>query len=297
MNTSLTSLQQTIRDRTAELRRISLRTRRSLNADVIGNYRSTFRGSGLNFAELREYVPGDDIKHIDWRSSARSGKTYVKSFEEERQLTVMLAVDTSRSTLSGLGGSILERALTFSSLLATLASINNDLCGLLLFSAQVDTFIRPGNQRSQVQRIMRALSESGAGSGTDIEQALSHLQLHVRKRSVLFLLSDFYAPPFESTLKQVSRQHDTILVVPTFSIDQLLPARGLIEIQDPETGSRTMIDAGHRKTRITFESRLKGRQEELRSLARRCRCDMLPLDNDPLRSLATLMQLRHRRGA
>ena len=134
MNTSLVSLQQTIRDRSAELRRISLRTKRSLNADVIGNYRSTFRGSGLNFSELREYAPGDDIKHIDWRSSARSGKTYIKSFEEERQLTVMLAVDTSLSTLAGLGGSMLERALTFSSLLATLASVNNDLCGLMLFS-------------------------------------------------------------------------------------------------------------------------------------------------------------------
>ena len=297
MSTNLSALQQTIRDRSSELRRISLKTRRSLNADVIGNYRSTFRGSGLNFAELREYTPGDDIKHIDWRSSARSGKTYVKSFEEDRQLTVMLAIDTSLSTIAGLGGSLLERALTFSSLLATLASLNNDLCGLMLFSKGVDLFLKPSNRRTQVQRIVRALSESNAKSGTDIEQALMHLQTHFRKRSVLFILSDFYAPPFETQLKQISRHHDTILVTPALTVAQCIPARGIVEVRDPESGLCSLIDASHRPTRLALEKKLTNRQEELQKLARNNRCDLLFLDDDPLRSLARLMQRRHLRGA
>lgn len=296
MNTSLVSLQQTIRDRSAELRRISLRTKRSLNADVIGNYRSTFRGSGLNFSELREYAPGDDIKHIDWRSSARSGKTYIKSFEEERQLTVMLAVDTSLSTLAGLRGSMLERALAFSSLLATLASVNNDLCGLMLFSDTVNLFLKPENKRSQAQKIVRALSESQSQSGTDIDQALRHIQTNIKRRCVLFVLSDFFSPSFDAQLKQISRKHDTILVVPSLSLEQCIPARGIVAVRDPETGARSLIDAGHQSTRQSLTKQLAQRQQQLQSLARNCRCDLLLLDDDPLRSLATLMQRRHLRG-
>ncbi len=296
MNANAATLTQIINERSAELRRISLRTKRSINADLIGDYRSTFRGSGLNFAELREYAPGDDIKHIDWRSSARSGKTYVKSFEEERQLTIMLAVDTSYSTGAGISGSMHYRALTFSSLLATLAAINNDLCGLMLFSSTVDLFIKPSNRKTQSQRVLRALSESEAHSKTDLDGALKHLLARLRKRSILFILSDFYAPPFEGTLKTTSRHHDTILVAPQFSLDQILPTRGIVSVRDPETGGHSIIDASSARVRQALEERLLLRRRELEELARRTQTELLMLGDDPLLPLTRLMQRRHKRG-
>lgn len=290
------ALRQQINERSAELRRITLRTKRSIDADLIGEYRSTFRGSGLNFSELREYAPGDDIKHIDWRSSARSGKTFVKSFEEERQLTVMLAVDTSSSTAAGIAGSMHQRALTFSSLLATLAAINGDLCGLMLFSSTVDLLIKPSNKKTQSQRIMRALSESTAAAATDIDGALKHLLTQMRKRSILFVLSDFYSPPFERSLTSSSRHHDTILVAPQFALTQIIPERGIVQVRDPESGSMMQIDAGNAKVRRALEERLSERRRELEQLARRTQCELLMLGDDPLAPLVQLMHRRHKRG-
>lgn len=296
MNATIERLSQTVTERSAELRRISLRTKRSINADLAGNYRSTFRGSGLNFSELREYAPGDDIKHIDWRSTARTGKTYVKSFEEERQLTVMLAVDTSLSTGAGINGSTRERALLLSSLLATLAALNNHLCGLMLFSSDVDQFIKPSNKRSQGHRLLRALGESSTGTQTNIDQALRYFLTRVKKRSILFVLSDFFSPPFEETLKSTSRHHDTILVAPEFSVDQIIPRRGVVDLQDPESGVRMRIDASSTRSRKALEERLARRRQELEALARSTKCDLLLLSDDPLRALTQLMQQRLKRG-
>jgi uncharacterized protein (DUF58 family) len=295
--TNTHNLRATIRERSYELRRITLRTKRTLNTELIGNYRSSFRGSGLNFSELREYAPGDDIKHIDWRSSARSGKTYVKSFEEERQLTVILAVDASASTNSGFRESILHRALGFSSLIATLAAINQDLCGLVLFSDKVISELKPSNRRTQVDRILNELNQADPSGRTDINIPLTHILSHFRKKSILFILSDFYSESFETRLKQAALHHDIILVAPELDILDTLPERGIVEYSDPETGEKRLIDAASKKSRLQLKSSLQKREIELTELARRNKAQLIFLGKDPLRPLISLMERRKKLGA
>jgi uncharacterized protein (DUF58 family) len=278
-----------------QLKRIRLKTRRSLDSDLIGNYRSAFRGTGLSFAELREYTPGDEIKRIDWRATARAGKVYVKSFEEERQLSVILAVDTSASSAAGLGSSFLTQTLTFASLIATLSALNNDLCGLITFSDTIGATLTPSNRRSQSRKIISTLVTQKPAGKTDIAAALLHIRQHFRRKSLVFLLSDFCAPAFDEALRSVALHHDLVLVLPSQRLDLILPQRGIVSFRDPETGQEFLIDCTHKKTRLALEKKIHQHHEALRQQARAAGADLIEISDDPLRSLNELMDRRGRR--
>ena len=183
-----------------ELRRIQLRSRRLVTGDLLGQYRSAFRGSGLLFSDLREYQPGDDVKHIHWKATARSGKVFVKSYEEDRQLRIVLLVDTSPSMHATLGQQSSSRAVEFCSLIGSLAQRGNDLLGLLLFSDSPGEFLPPASGQKRYSRIVSSLltARSEGGSVTDVAKALEYLSTANPKSSIIFVLSDFNCADFST---------------------------------------------------------------------------------------------------
>lgn len=279
-----------------QLKRLRLKTRRSLDSDLIGNYRSAFRGSGLSFAELREYTPGDEIERIDWRATARAGKVYVKSFEEERQLSVILMIDTSASSSAGIGDPLLSQTLTFASLISSLAAINNDLCGLVTFSDQVSHTLMPSNRRTQPRKIVNTLLFQKPEGQTDLAGALHHLRKHFTRKSLVFLLSDFSAPPFTEALRSVALHHDLVLAMPSQSVQDILPRRGIVSFRDPESGAHFLVDCNSATTRAAIQKKVRSRIEEVKQLAQSNGADFLELSSDPLRSLNELMNRRQHRG-
>ena len=278
-----------------EVRRIELRTRRSISADVLGAYRSAFRGSGLVFSDLREYAEGDDIRHVHWKATARSGRVLVKSYEEDRQLSIMLAVDISRSTDAGVtnGRSPYLRALEFSALLALLAQSSGDALGLALFSDRVEELLRPERRRSQTHRVVATLLKRRTlRPGTDIAGALRHLREHLRRPSIIFVVSDFLAPPCPNELRALACRHDVICALTLPDGSELLPRAGLVQFLDAESGRLMTVDTGNRRAREEFRRAEAHRIEELRKSCRASQAELIELGPRVLESLARLMARR-----
>ena len=236
------------------IRRIEIRARRLLNTAFIGEYHSVFKGQGMEFADVREYVPGDEIRSIDWSVTARMNQPFVKQFVEERELTVILMVDVSASGAFGSSGrSKVELATAIAALLAFSAIRNNDKVGLLAFSDRVETYLPPPKGRQHVLRLIRDLVfVKPQGRGTDISAALAFLGRVQKRRAVVFLLSDFYAKNYSATLRVSGRRHDIAALAITDPAELELPVRGLIRLEDAETGQEVMVDAGSRKVRETY---------------------------------------------
>lgn len=213
--------------------------RRGVRGELLGQYRSAFRGSGLVFSDLREYQPGDDVKHIHWKVTARSGHVFVKSYEEERQLTLIVALDSSNSTLCGEHTSTFKKALEFSALIALLGEDNKDKVGLCVFSNKIERFIPPAHSRGQLQRIIATLIDPPRGEKqTDIRVPLAFLRQQIRRPAILFLVSDFYSPPYERELQTVARRHDVVCVLLDDTVEKAFPNAGIVEFADAETGER-----------------------------------------------------------
>ena len=238
-----------------KIRRIELRVRRLLDSLFLGEYHSVFRGRGIEFSNVREYSPGDDIRAIDWNVTARLGYPYIKQFIEERELTVLLVVDVSQSGAYGsTGQSKLEMATELAALLAFSAIRNNDRVGLVAFSDRVEKFVPPRKGRQHVLRVIRELlSVNPQGRGTDIVPALNYISRVQRRKSVVFLISDFIAANYEATLRVVERRHDVIAIVITDPREQELPPSGLIMLEDAETGDAVAVDAGDAKVRAAYQ--------------------------------------------
>ncbi|HBD97773.1 MAG TPA: DUF58 domain-containing protein, partial [Gemmatimonadetes bacterium] len=220
-----------------KVRRIEISTRGLVNEVLSGEYHSVFKGRGMNFAEVREYQYGDDIRSIDWNVTARTGSPFVKVFEEERELTVMLVVDVSASgdfgTQERLKG---EVAVEICALLAFSAIKNNDKVGLIIFSDHVEKFVPPSKGKRHVLRVLRELLyHRPEGRGTDITAALDYLNHVQRKRAVTFLVSDFRDAGFEKSLAVAGRRHDMIAVRVGDLREREIPSVGLLELEDPET--------------------------------------------------------------
>ena len=227
----------------ADVRRLELRTARRATAELSGSYRSSFRGLGLTFSDLREYQPGDDSKHIHWKATARTGRVFVKSFEEERSLTVMLALDISGSTAFGSPTTQQRRAREFCALVALLASRNRDAAGLSLFSDEVIDYIPPKLRRSQFHRIISTLlTRHSLHTKTDLRPLLKHLRTQLKRRSVVMIISDFFVEPFEQELLPLALKHDVVLVQLPADFSALTGC-GLIEFEDAETGELRTIDS------------------------------------------------------
>jgi len=239
-----------------KVRRIELRTRHLVNDVFSGEYHSVFKGMGMEFEGVREYLPGDDVRSIDWNVTARLGHPYVKKFHEERELTVMLVVDASASGQFGSHERMKgEIAAEICAVLAFAAIQNNDKVGLLIFTDRVEKFVPPKKGRQHVLRVIREiLYFEPEGRGTDIALALRHLLRVVRRRAVVFVVSDFLDSGFERMLRIAGRRHDTVAIAVEDPRERALPPVGFVDLEDAETGERLTFDAGDRRSRAAFEA-------------------------------------------
>jgi uncharacterized protein (DUF58 family) len=261
------------------VRRLEIRTRRLVEESLAGSYHSVFKGRGMEFSEVREYVPGDDVRNIDWNVSARMGHPFVKKFTEERELTVVLAIDASGSKRFGTESSTkMQLSAEISALLAFSAIRNNDRVGLLLFTDRVELFLPPRKSREHALRVLREiLTMRPQGSGTRIAQALEYLQRVVTKRAVVFLLSDFQDEGYERIMRVVSRKHDLVAISVCDPREELLPDVGLVAVQDPESGGVGVIDAGSARVRRSYAEAARRERERFRQAVRQTGVDLLEL--------------------
>ncbi len=253
-----------------KVRHIQIRASRLVNDVLAGEYTSVFRGRGMEFDEVRQYVPGDDVRTIDWNVTARTGEPHVKSFVEERELTVMLVVDQSPSGQFGTQAQLKsEVAAELCALLAFSAIRNNDKVGLILFTDQVEKFVPPKKGKKHVLRVIRELLQhEPVGHSTDIGEALDYLLKVQKRRCVTFLLSDFLTDleSYEKPLKLAKRRHDLIAISISDPREVRLPPLGLLELEDSETGETIVVDTGSLTVRTDFENvgiESRGRLTEL----------------------------------
>ena len=233
----------------------------------------------MEFAEVRDYVPGDDVRTIDWNVAARMGHPYVKKFTEERELTVVLVVDASGSERFGTAPSTkMQMSAEISALLAFSAIRNNDRVGLLLFTDRVELFLPPRKGKDHGLRVLReVLTVEPTALRTSIATALEYLQRVVTKRAVVFLVSDFQDDGFERTLRVSARKHDVVAISVSDPRELALPAVGLIAVEDPETGERGVIDSGNARVRRAYADHTGRERERLRETFTRTGVDLLEL--------------------
>jgi uncharacterized protein (DUF58 family) len=241
-------------------RQIEIRTRRLVNESLAGQYLSTFRGSGIEFSEVRPYQFGDDVRTIDWNVTARMGVPFVKRFVEERELNVILAVDASGSGDIGTVDRLKrELAVELAAVLSFAATTSNDRVGLALFTDEVEKFVPPRKGRKHVMRVVTdLLAYSPARTGTDIGAALDTLSTVLKRRSVVFLISDFLTPTesYAHQLKVVARKHDLVVIDLHDPLETAIPEIGLVALQDAETGETVWVDTSDAGWRREFSERL-----------------------------------------
>ncbi|MBC6996377.1 DUF58 domain-containing protein [Neolewinella lacunae] len=236
------------------VRRIEIKTKGLSRQIFAGEYHSAFKGRGMSFSEVRGYQYGDDVRSIDWNVTARTNEPFVKVFEEERELTVMLLVDISKSSFFGTTNQLKNELITeICAVLAFSATNNNDKVGLLLFSDRIEKFLPPKKGRGHILRIIRELLDTRPqGEGTDLGLALTYFTNMVKKRSICFLLSDFLAEDYEKPLRLAARRHDLIGMHLYDPRERELPDVGLIHARDAETGAMEWIDTSSRRVRQRY---------------------------------------------
>jgi uncharacterized protein (DUF58 family) len=263
-----------------KIRRIEIRTKRLVNDVFSGEYHSVFKGQGMEFDEVREYQPGDDIRNIDWNVTARMGAPYVKRFMEERELVVMFLLDVSASGRFGTGENTkLDTAAEICALLAFSAIQNNDKVGAVVFSDHVEKFIPPDKGRTHALHVVRELLFfQPEGRGTDIGEALSYLQRVLKRRAIVFVLSDFIAPDFSRSLSLAARKFDLVALNIRDRREQELVGSGMIRLWDQENGGERLIDLGGRDAQKKFAAFVRRHDEELQSLFNRYGVDHVDVD-------------------
>ncbi len=262
-----------------KVRKIELKTRGLSNQIFSGEYHSAFKGRGMAFSEVREYIPGDPIRSIDWNVTARFNHPYVKVFEEERELTLMLMIDLSGSENFGTKSLLKREMITeVAAVLAFSAVQNNDKIGVLLFTDKIEKFIPPKKGKSHILRIIRELIDfKPEGTGTDIDLALGFFSNVTKKRSIAFLISDMMAPDFEKPLRIASKKHDLVALVTKDIAEYELPDLGLVPLSDPETGSRQWVDTSDAKVRKQYASNNRARVAKTHDLFRKTGVDYAEL--------------------
>ncbi len=240
-----------------KVKRIDVDTRKLVNNIFSGEYHTHFKGQGMTFADFREYVPGDDVRSISWTLTAKTGKPFIKTYEEERELTMILAVDVSGSLDYGSKNYFKGETLTYvAATLAFSAVKNNDLVGLLLFSNDVELYIPPKKGRSHVYRILRELLYFKPKSNlTKLSCGIDFLRGVLKKRATVFLLSDFQDKNYEASLRLLERKHEVIAGLIQDETEFLFPDVGLIELQDSETGEKLLLDTSNNNFRKTMKDR------------------------------------------
>ena len=247
-----------------KIRQIEIRTRRLVDETFSGSYQAVFKGLGMEFAEVRPYTPGDEVRNIDWNVTARMGQPFIKRFVEERELTVMLLFDASAS---GDFGSRVhfkrELAVELAAVLAFSAGSNNDKVGLLIFSDRVEHFVPPRKGRQHILRLVRDLLVfQPIGRGTDIRLGLNAVMNILKRRSILFLLSDFQSEPqlYRKALISANRRHDLVAVELSDPLEEALPPGGLLALEDPESGEVHWVDPDSSRWQNAFQEQVQQRQ-------------------------------------
>ena len=285
-----------------KIRQIEIRTNREVTDVLGGQYHSVFKGRGMEFEEVREYLPGDEVRAIDWNVTARFGHPFIKKFKEERELTVMLVVDVSAS---GQFGSVRqtknELAAELAAVLAFSAIRNNDKVGLIMFTDQIEKYIAPQKGRRHVLRVVREiLAFQPTGRGTNLELALDYLNRVQTRRAVTFVLSDFQVTDEQLVLKKLrvaGKRHDVVALSLRDPREEGLPAVGLVELRDAETGARALVDTFDRKVRESFTGRAQARLQSLREMLRSAAVDQVEIrtDADYMLPLIKFFRMRGRR--
>lgn len=290
------------------VRRMEVRTNRLVDDSLAGRYASVFKGRGMDFDRVRNYVPGDDVRTIDWNVTARTGDPHVKLFTEERELTIMLLIDVSASSDFGsVVDSKRELAAEAAGVLAASAIRNRDKVGLVLFSDEVELYIPPGKGRMHIMRLIReTLFYQPKKRGTDISKALDYANQVIHRKSVFFLVSDFcLGAPFEERLNHLrtklqvtNRRHDVIAVSVTDPREETLPDVGRICIEDSESGQVVEIDTGSAKVREAFEKQSRQRRERTATRIRSLGIDLLQFTNGEnwMPALMAFFQSRRQRS-
>ena len=279
-----------VKELMAKVGKIRILTNKLIDDQLSGDYHSTFKGQGVEFDEVRPYVPGDDVRTIDWNVTAKTGLPYIKRFSEERELTILFMVDVSGS--QGYGSvrrSKMELAAEVTALLALTAIRNQDKIGLILFSDQIVKYIPPRKGRDSVMRLVREVlaAEDSATGGTDIAAALKFLNSVQKRRAVVFLVSDFLlssvkpqTSSFEQLLRATARHHDMVCVPVSDPAERELPNVGLVELEDPETGELVLVDTSSAAVRRRFSATASEENEELKRFFLKTGIDTLTIATD-----------------
>ena len=285
-----------------KVRKIEIRTRALSHQIFAGEYHSAFKGRGMAFSEVREYQYGDDVRNMDWNVTARMRSPYVKVFEEERELTVVLLVDVSRSRLFGTVGTIRKDMIAeIAAVLSFSAIINNDKVGALFFSDKVEKFIPPKKGRSHLLHIIREIIEfEPTADGTDISEALRYLTNAIKKKCTAFLLSDMIdvnkdgTPRYEEALKVAVNRHDLSVIEVFDPRERSIPDIGLVHIKDSETGQAAWVNTSDRKMRLAYEEWFRNLEQTSSRLFMKYNVDKVSIsvDDDYVKGLMTLFKNR-----
>ena len=282
-----------------QVRQIEIRTKGLVNQVFSGEYHSVFKGRGMEFSEVREYQFGDDIRNIDWNVTARFGHPFIKIFEEERELTVILMADLSGSLIFGSVDKTKQQiAAELSAILAFSALKNNDKVGLILFTDKIEKFVPPRKGRKHVLRIIReVLSFEPEGKSTNLKSALEYMNNAIKKRSIVFLLSDFMDTGYEKILRIVGKRHDLIGIVLNDIREEEIPSMGLVKFTDAETGKERWIDTSDKKTQFLFKQFRERNIANRKSLFISSRLDSIEITTGEnyIKPLVQFFRLREKR--
>ena len=290
---------QDTKDILKRVRKIEIKTRRMSSQIFSGHYHSAFKGRGMAFSEVREYQYGDDVRNIDWNVTARFNTPFIKIFEEERELTVMLLIDVSASNLFGTKQSFKSDVITeIAAVLAFSAIQNNDKVGVIFFSNKVEKFIPPAKGRSHILRIIREMLDFKAEqSGTNIEEALRYLTNAIKKKCTAFILSDFMDKDFKTALQIANRKHDLAAIRISDIGEKELPNMGLIKVKDPESDQEKYIDTSNSRIRYAYKSYFEKQQLRISDAFKRSGVDTVDVNTaqDYVKPLIKLFKMRENR--
>ncbi len=259
---------------------IELKTRKVVNNLFVGEYHSAFKGQGMTFSEFREYVPGDDVRTIAWPLTARTGKPYIKKFDEEREMNVVLAIDVSGSQQSGSQEDLKgEVAAHLAALLGFSAAQNKDAVSLFLFSDQPEHFVPPKKGKGQIHRLLRDLYYfEPASKKTSLSAGIDYLRGVLKKKAHVFLISDFHDENFESSLSRLSRKHDVVAIWVSDPSEKELPSLGLVDFECPETGEIITADTSSPVFRKQYRSLVENKYRETKQVFLKSRTDLIEVD-------------------
>ena len=265
-----------------KVRELEIKSKKITTHLFTGEYHSAFKGKGMSFREVREYSAGDDVRFIDWNVSARFSNTFTKLFEEERELTLMLLVDTSSSNLFGTVGKRKKDLITeMAAVIAFSAVSNNDKVGVIFFSNKIEKYIPPKKGRPHALYIVRELlTVEPHANGTDLDEAIKYFNNTTRQKSIAFLLSDFLTTGYNNDLKVIGKKHDVIGLKVYDKMDMQLPDAGLLQLEDAETGNTKWVDSGSAMVRHNYQQHFFKQTEECKKYFRQAGADLLHIRTD-----------------